>query len=414
MKTSFSLAHASWALAALCLFGAGYFLGNERGPDGHAAPGGFGKAGAGNGGTAGQAEPEESGAAKGIRNSTAVLTPEQTRARVFQVLTEPNQVARMTEFCELLGHVTKDNWQEMMEAFVRQKSKEGRSFSVEWEMALQRAGEVAGVDALATVLASKDSRVQGWSNWLVLGWAGQDPQAALEWYKNQPPGRQAQLQEYLVRGMGRASPEVALAYSMTLSEDTVRDIVPKIVGAAIQRGGFRGAEELLTSIQGRPEVPEKVKNMVFVSLGQNKIQSGVSANEPARALEWAEPYLGQSYFGPYIMRDMVGAAAKANSTATLAWFDERNERLTPLQAEAAYSTVAQQWLTQAPNDFTAWMQAHPDHPQYDTMAQSLVNSLLQSGHADQARQWAGTMHNPTITIEGGTIQVPAEKITKGQ
>ena len=63
---------------------------------------------------------------------------------------------------------------------------------------------------------------------------------------------------------------------------------------------------------------------------------------------------------------------------------------------AIFPTIAQALQAQAPEEFAAWVNAHPDHPQRDLMLEGATRYLIQSGKTEEARGLADSVVNPQV------------------
>lgn len=325
-----------------------------------------------------------------------VLTPERARVQTFEILSEPNRIARMRKVCELLDRVTADNWREVIKAFAVQTTSEGRTFTAAWSLALERAGEVGGADAVTEALGwNVPSGVERAGIYLA-GWAGAHPTEARAWFDAQPPELRERLLGNLVEGVARTKPNEALDMMLTQSESVVRQNMPGIISAALQNGGFSNAEALLANVINRKDVPDYTKSATFFYTAQRKIVSAHAAGDPAKTLDWFAPYLGTEYIGQYITRDLISNAAEAGASKVMQWLDTNANRMSPAQAGAAFPALAASWQAQAPEQFATWMNANPDHPQHDAMAQTAATNLLRSGKIEQAQQWKATIKSPEV------------------
>jgi hypothetical protein len=105
-------------------------------------------------------------------------------------------------------------------------------------------------------------------------------------------------------------------------------------------------------------------------------------------LHWADRHMGPKLMGPIAARNIVTAAARADASATLNWIEERSGLWTPRQEAAIFPAVAQAMQAQAPEQFSAWLDAHPEHPQRDQMVNAIAQQFAQAGDYVQARRWS--------------------------
>lgn len=400
------LPHVFWALVAIGTFAIGYIAGDSPTAPLNAGLGATPNAGGSrtDDPTLGSSETTKSG-----QPAAVILTGEQVRVRTFEILAEPNDIVRMRLLCELLDHITPDNWRDCIRGFVLQTAAEGRTHDTEWYLMLGRVGEVAGAEAIKEAGGLDRARS------FLTGWASADPKAARAWFETQPPEMQEQLLGTLLQGIARTDPKTALEMAFTQPVSVMRENVSKIIPAALQHGGFREVEGLLASVMNRADLADPDKSAVFFYLTQGKIRSANAAGNPAKTLDWFEPYLGVSYIGSTITQDLISNAAKAGAPAVMDWLGTHADRMSPQQADAAFPAIATSWQAQAPDQFAAWMSANHDHPQYDAMAQTTVNSYLRNGQTEMARQWAASIQNPEVRARlDQAIQKAAEDIRGNQ
>lgn len=384
-----ALPHVFWALVAIGTFAIGYVAGDPpTGAHQTARPAAV-RTGSGS-----ETDQAASGSGERATPATVILTGEQARVRTFEILSEPNRIVRLRQVCELLDHMTPENWRDVREGFRVQTTSEGRTHDTEWHLMLERVGEVAGADAITEVLGPTHLGDMDQARGLLTGFADADAKAAHAWLETQPPEAQDQLRRSLIEGMARTDSKAALALSVALPHRV--ENLEGIVAGAMQHGGFREAEGLLASLTSRADVPDSVKYAVFHQLAQAQIHSADTAGDPARTLAWFEPYLGAAYIGQQSTGTLISTAAKAGAPAVMNWLDTHADRMTPPQTGAAFTAIAASWQAQAPEQFMAWMNANPDHPQYDAMAQTTASSFLRNGQIENAQQWAVTIRDPQM------------------
>jgi len=325
------------------------------------------------------------------------LTPEQARARTFELLSLPDRFERMRQLCDLLRGVTTDNWRDIIDVFVRQTASTGRRHPDEWRLTLARVGEIAGAAAVEEMLASAKQWEQGRAPALLAGWAAGDPKAAQAWLASQDPERQKLLGPGLVNGLARSEPDAALAVMQSFAG--MRDtLVPQIMDETIQRGGFRAGEELLMRTFSRTDVPADVKGALFYHIGMREIEMARFRGEPEAVLDWADSYVARDLvMGPATLKEIVAFSAQADAPATLAWIEARSDKWAPEHhSSGIWPAIATAMLAQAPEQFAKWMEAHRDHPQRDQIARAVAQQLAKRGDYEQARQWSVGIQDPTI------------------
>lgn len=342
MRSPASFPHMTWAAMTLAAFATGYYLAGDletRSGDTRLEPGTRELSAASAEAT--QSSQKRSVVGKNGKEGTG-MRPAEARARVFQVLAEPNRVERFARLGELLGAVSAENWREVMDAFHRQTAFEGRELGDEWKLMLQRVGTIAReeavLDALQGTGSSRDHRARN----TLEGWIMADAAAAVAWVKTQPAETQEILNGAVVYGLARTSPIAALDYALGLSNPATRDWgIGEIVNGAVQEGGFRRGEEVLASALNRTDVGDEIKQRLFQDLARKRLLMDRMKNTPMDSLQWLDPYLtgDQSPAAPRAVLQVVAGAAVDDPAKVLQWLDARAERLTPSQTIPGYSTL---------------------------------------------------------------------------
>jgi hypothetical protein len=324
-------------------------------------------------------------------SESKALDPEEARARTFELLAEPSRFKRMHALCELLTGLSKDNWREVMNAFVSQTTQTGRRHDEEWFLLMEHVGEIAGADAFEGDGVKGDYQVQA----AFSGFATGDSKGAIAWLGTQPPQVQQNLAGRLLSGVAETDPEQAFTLALAQPQFIWQAAMTDIVSATVQRGGFAAAEEMYKSIKARADVPAPVKDQVFYEVAQRKAFAAAVEKKPASALAWFDQYLGaDSSANAQATQAIVGRAAKDDGLETLNWIEARADRFPAGQAPIAYAAAARSFQEQSPDQFTAWMKTNPDHPQHEAMAAAVVNALIDRSDLSQALHWAEEIHDP--------------------
>lgn len=381
--------HLVWMLVAVIVFAVGYSLTNHRGAQRAAtqssgSPQSLEKTSI--------AAPKKAESQREVGGTSVVVTAEQVRIHAFEILGVSNRVKRLRQLCELLEQVTPHNWQGIIDAFTTQATEEGRVRPDEWKLMLEHVGAVAGAAAIREAL-TRGLRAELGAD-LFTGWAMGNPKAAIEWLQGQPIEMQEELFNYLLAGVGKSDPKQALTLLVGQPQEVWESNMAAIIDGAIQLGGFRGAEELYAGIRARADIPSPAKGNVFYELAQRKIAIAAARGDPAETLVWLDGYLSDA--GPFATMQMIRSAAAADLPGTVAWLEERVNRMGPAQLQRAYNAVAETWQAQAPEEFIAWVEAHPDHSQHDAMAEMGTGYLLRTGKVEEARRVANTIGDAAI------------------
>ena len=303
----------------------------------------------------------------------------------------------MRKLYALLEYVTQDNWHDVIDAFKRQTTSEARINTNELHLVMERVGEVAGADAIAEALSSTNPAEKNRVGEILAGWAESDPKASLAWFQGQQPEMQKQFLQLFLDGVSQSDPRQALSLVMSQPQDVQEKIIPIIVENAVQHGGFREAEALLSPLIGRADIDDGTRGKVFSKLAHRRIAVGAVTGDPFEALNWFANYFGpQSPAGPMATTAIVWNAAVKDPNATLHWLEERSVQRGSSAGGIAYPIVAQALVQQSPEQFNAWMNAHADHPQHDSMVEAATGIFLRKGKLEEAGQWAATVSSPEI------------------
>jgi hypothetical protein len=319
--------------------------------------------------------------------SAAPLSGEQIRVQTFELLAAPDSFERMRRLCEMIPHVTAENWREFVDAFVRQTATTGRIHNTEWALAMERVGQVAGREAIEEAFASEKSRVQSRAPLLLTGWASTDPKAAQEWFDRLGPDMQSTYAGPFLSGLARKEPSTALELLATRFADNRDALTPQIVDGMVRRGGVREAEEVLLQLRDGSDIPEAVKGSFFGGVAMRQIEMARMQGEPSKVLEWADRYMGPNVAGPKALSSLVTFAAQSDASTAFNWVEAHSGEWTPKQAGSIYPALAARLQSQAPEQFASWMESNPDHPQRESMAIAVARQIAQNGRIDEARQW---------------------------
>jgi hypothetical protein len=316
------------------------------------------------------------------------LTPEQVRVQTFELLATPDTRQRLRLVLEMLQRMDKGNWRDIQEAFLQQTALTGRTHDIEWRLMLHRVGEVAGREAIEAVLA--DGKNLHRLDALASGWATADPRAAMDWLATLPAEQQARLAGAFVVGLANSDPEAALSYIGTRMPEQREGLMGRVVEGLIQREGFQRAEEMLPGLQARTDIPSSIKGAFYWQIADRQIRMARIRNDPEAVLAWVDR-TPAGLAGPAAMRDIVTFAAASNAPKTFDWVLERSAQWQPEQIDRVYPAIAAAYQKQAPEEFAAWINAHPEHPQRDVFAIAVAQDILNKGDYDAAQQWAQSL-----------------------
>lgn len=391
------LVHGAWALVSLVTFAAGYLAVPPSTVRHATAP-----ADAKIPSSAPIVPRESSGRAVGIQEPPAShsgaaepsLAKGQLQENASRALAEPNRLKRMSTLCKLLDSVSRDNWRGMLDAFAQQTISEGRLHGEEWNLVLERIGEVAGEVAVEDALESGKPSELARAKSILIGWSANEPEMALAWFRTHKFERpvheeQEPLMGALLTGLARSAPHLSL--DLLVERDLVQ-FVGTVVDGAIQHGGFQEGETLLAKVSARTDVRDFMKQKLLESLTDRRHAVSEVSGESLGLITWLEPYLEQPWAADPIYRSMWKAAA-ADAPAVIGWLDPRLSRMAPQSAAWAARAIAPAWYKQAPEQFLARLNSSSNFPAQMDMAYAAASALLANGRAEEVRQWAATFQN---------------------
>jgi hypothetical protein len=384
--------HAAWALLAIIAFAAGYSFSDRRGsisresepPSSHFAVERPSR-------TLDDRRPMPAPA-----SARVAITPEEARLRTFELLAEPNRVERMRQLCELLPSVTSGNWRNVLAAFDLQMHAEGRKSTDNWDIILERIGEVAGAAALDEALSGAGPVDQHQVGWILKGWLAKNLKEGMQWFATQPAATQQWLINDFVIGVSRTDPQQAVTMAGQQSQNVWHTTIPFILANTVQLGGLRANDELLRAIGNRTDIPDPMKGDAFGNTALRHIDIARTGDQPLSVLDWANQYVGQEFMGPNASREIVAFAADRDPRATMNWIDAHRGKWTPRQEAAVYPLIGQVMQTKAPEEFAAWINGNPDHPQRDLMLEGASRYWIQSGNLEEARRLTNSVSDPQV------------------
>jgi hypothetical protein len=324
------------------------------------------------------------------------LSADEARALTFELLREPNRMERLSQLCEVLRRVTRENWRGVLDAFTRQTAFEGREHGDEWKLLLQRIGAVAEAEAVMDALNAKGANREHRARNTLEGWVAANPDAALGWVKTLPPEDRAVLDGAVIYALAGIAPVQALELALAQTDVGKREwAITELSKMTVQHGGFRQGEELLGAVVNRPDIDEEAKRRIFMELAQKRITMARVREQPMATLQWLDSYLSgeTSPAGPTAVRQLVAAAAASDAGAALQWLDAHAGRLTSAQAVPAYTAALQAVYQKAPEQFTGWLSANQNHPAHDGLVEAYTNDLIAFGKGAEVGAWVNTVQD---------------------
>ncbi|MEO7098919.1 MAG: hypothetical protein ABI162_06125 [Luteolibacter sp.] len=195
-----------------------------------------------------QERPASLGSDRAHINSIRNASPSQLAALTRQAMTISDPVEMRRYLTECLLNMTPDNWQEVVAGFDKLSKETGRDTPDEWKLALFRAGQIAGANAMDSYLSAglKSKSQESWHT--LYGWSTKDPHAALAWLKNaEATGHEITSNNYtaLVAGAALNNPQDALQLLAQIPPQLRRDCAGDVVWNVMQNGGTDGLAPLL-------------------------------------------------------------------------------------------------------------------------------------------------------------------------
>jgi len=331
-----------------------------------------------------------------IGDARGALSADQARALTFELLREPNGLERLSQLCNVLRRVTRENWRGMLDAFTRQTAFEGREHGDEWKLLLQRIGAVAEAEAVIDALNANGPNREHRARNTLEGWVAANPDAALAWVKTRSPEDRAVLDGAVIYSLAGIAPVQALELALAQKDAGTREwALTELSKMAVQHGGFRQGEELLGAVMHRLDIDEAAKRRIFMELTQKRITMARVREQPMDALQWFDGYLSGegSPAGPTAVGQLVATAAASDPSAALQWLDARAERLTPAQVLPAYTAALQSVYQKAPEQFTAWLGANENHPAHDGLVEAYTHDLIGFGKTAEVNGWMKTVQD---------------------
>jgi hypothetical protein len=174
--------------------------------------------------------------------------PTQLAKLTLQAMHTPDPIEMRRHLTECLLNMTPENWQEVVAGFDKLSKETGRDTPEEWRLALFRAGQIAGADAMDVYLAAGlDKRNQ--ESWHGLyGWSTKNPQAALDWLKNaETAGHKVTGDHYTAVIAGTALQDLQEAFNLlaNIPPEMRQKTSGHLVWNALQNSGTDGLETVL-------------------------------------------------------------------------------------------------------------------------------------------------------------------------
>lgn len=343
----------------------------------------------------GPAPAEKRDAAPTIENAapsaTVTLSSDETRARLFHILTVPNPLERMRLFTGFLPQVTAENWQEAVAAFRAQGEKEGLWFTAEWKFLMEHVGRFAGGPTILQKLQGGD---ESDARAMFTGWATADPAAATSWFEQHsgPKDERARIFVSILDGLGRSDPQRAILL-LERAGTLVKSGGDHLIESSVTAGGWRAAEDTLRMILASNRIPQEVVELAVERMSLRRANRGQTDTDPAAMLAWAEPILPRSGLATL---PLIYHAATINGEQTVAWLDSQSANLKADTLAALQNQIGEAWNTKAPAKFAEWARANLQNPNHDALVDGAVSACTRNGEFATARTLTSTIRDETI------------------
>lgn len=187
------------------------------------------------------------------------------------LLTEDN-IERLQKLSWILDEVTPENWQTLWEEYLQQTMSTGRVHETEWQMFMNRVGEVAGADAIKYFESNAQNQYTFNRRGILYGWAGKDPEGAAQWMLAQAPDSPNQsLWSPFIHAVAGTNPDKAIALVSKLDPRAQQRLAEPMIDSMIQLDGIQGAtrrlEQLVSQIP-EGEAPSPLLKSYFGELQQ--------------------------------------------------------------------------------------------------------------------------------------------------
>ncbi len=319
----------------------------------------------------------------------------EMKGRFFDALYQPNRMDRRQKVIALLEEVTSENWQGMIDSFGMQTIHTGRRHDEEWDLALRRAGEVAGSVAVESFLNGKGVANDLHAGVCLEAWAARQPKDAAAWFRSREDDPKTSLMAVaMVRGLAQSDPVAALTFVESMPRENRLSFAEELANGVVQHGGIESAMKYVEQAAQSGDL--NYAQAFFAQVGEKVFFANWVGQSPEAACRWVEGQLQQPYMTPGVVRHAAGDYAIKNPEEALTWLEKSVAESAPAFLDAGIGGVMTRW-----NDNTkvaAWLEAHPDHPLRDMVTRHFAWRL---GPLDSAaaEQWISTIKSEEIRGE---------------
>lgn len=247
----------------------------------------------------GNAVPVSTGLAPALASTSPATSAGALQAQIATALEQANPTQRLAALARVLESVTPANWREGLTIFSEQAKKFGRSHYQEWLLYVERAGEVAGVEAMKHFAAGDNLEA---SRACLTGWAAVQPKAAVDWIETEAaPGLRDKIFGAAVRGIVQKDAGLGIALVEQLPLEVRHNYTRGLMDSIVQAKGIEPAVEIFNGIAQRAQAAgaldsEYVRSS-FEQLAERVLKMNRMNQAPERSAAWLSAHLGRPYVG---------------------------------------------------------------------------------------------------------------------
>jgi hypothetical protein len=226
-------------------------------------------------------------------NAIRQAAPDKIASFTQQAVSTADPVEAQRLLAECLLNMTADNWRDVVASFGKISSATGRDPGDEWKLALFRAGQVAGPEAMDSHLAmGLKNPTQCWQT--LYGWSSKDPRAALAWIKKaEADGHKTSNELYsaIISGTALNNPQDALKLLDEIPAERRKNCAGNLVWNVVQNGGTEALDPLLryaSSLDASNSSNAELANGLFYEATEKLLWKADHARDVPQACEVVE------------------------------------------------------------------------------------------------------------------------------
>jgi hypothetical protein len=310
------------------------------------------------------------------------VTPDETKARMKDILAMDDPLARMEAYLEFIKAVQGDEQiAAAMESLTENYS--GRERGREFSMFMTRWAKESPEAALAWTQTHDDWRSQWGTQTALTVWAQNNPDKAVEWALAHPPKNKDEGNHHLVaaiEGIAKFDLERArgLAENMDRSEARGR-AMDRILDGYFKQRGDEAAKAMVMSIDEGP-----YKNAILGRLAER-----LADKDAKSAAVWAAS-LPDSEAKPGVLTEVIDEWADDNPNDAGAWLDKMPRTTAMDEPRARFAMKVQE---RDPEAAMAWAGTITDEKRRTDTSYRLVREWM-NREPDNARAWVGSSQLP--------------------